>query len=232
MRRADRLFLIIHTLRGRKSTTTARRLADVLGVSPRTVYRDVADLQLAGVPIEGAAGVGYALRRGADVPPLMFTREELEALVVGARLTEAFAGRRLAEAARHALTKIEAVLPDELKRRRERSRIIAPPVRSRAVVRARLDLLHEAIDERRVVRLVYAPPDQEARAREVEPLSLAFWGGVWTLGAWCRLRQAFRNFRVDRIVEQEATGESFPDDPARGLAAYFAEMGVDADSVV
>ncbi len=232
MRRADRLFLIIHTLRGRKSTTTARRLADTLGVSARTVYRDVADLQLAGVPIEGAAGVGYTLRRGSDVPPLMFTREELEALVVGARLTEAFAGRRLAEAAHRALTKIEVVLPEELKKRAGRSRIIAPPVRSRAAVRARLDLLHAAIEARGVVRLVYAPPLREAGERDVEPLSLAFWGGVWTLGAWCRLRQAFRNFRVDRIEDARATGESFPDDPARGLAAYFAEMGVDADSVV
>jgi predicted DNA-binding transcriptional regulator YafY len=231
VRRADRLFLIIHTLRGRKSTTTARGLADALGVSPRTVYRDVADLQLAGVPIEGAAGVGYALRRGADVPPLMFTRAELEALVVGARLTEAFAGRRLAEAARHALTKIEAVLPEDVKRRRERSRIIAPPVRSRAQVQARLDVLHEAIDERRVVRLVYATPGREPQRRDVEPLSLAFWGGVWTLGAWCRLRQGFRNFRIDRIVELGPTGETFPDDPARGLAAYFGAMGVDAESL-
>jgi predicted DNA-binding transcriptional regulator YafY len=232
VRRADRLFLIIHTLRGRKSTTTARRLADTLGVSARTVYRDVADLQLAGVPIEGAAGVGYALRRGADVPPLMFTRAELEALVVGARLTEAFAGRRLAEAARHALTKIEAVLPEDLKKRRERSRIIAPPVRSRAAVQARLDLLHEAIDRRLVVRFVYAPPEHEPRERDVEPLCLAFWGGVWTLAAWCRLRQGFRNFRVDRIMDQWLSGETFPDDPARGLAAYFGEMGVDAESVV
>jgi predicted DNA-binding transcriptional regulator YafY len=232
VRRADRLFLIIHTLRGRKSTTTARRLADELGVSPRTVYRDVADLQLAGVPIEGAAGLGYTLRRGADVPPLMFTRAELEALVVGSRLTQAFAGRRVAEAARHALTKIEAVLPEDARKRRERSRIIAPPVRSRAAVQERLDLLHAAIDARCVVRLVYAAPEREAQARDVEPLSLAFWGGVWTLGGWCRLRAGFRNFRVDRMVELEPTGETFPDDPARGLAAYFDEMGVDAESFV
>ena len=103
MRRADRLFLIIHRLRGRRAVT-ARTLAAELSVSSRTVYRDVASLQLSGVPIEGAAGVGYTLRRGSDIPPLMFTRDELEALVVGSRFTQSFAGERLAQAARHALT--------------------------------------------------------------------------------------------------------------------------------
>src|SRR5258708_8949302 len=117
MRRADRLFLIIHALRGRRTALPARRLGETLDVSLRTVYRDVADLQLSGIPIEGEAGVGYTLRRGSDVPPLMFTRAELEALVVGARFTEAFAGERLAAAARHALTKVEPVLPDDLRRR-------------------------------------------------------------------------------------------------------------------
>src|SRR6185503_3589080 len=107
MRRADRLFLIVQALRSRKAVP-ARKLATTLGVSLRTVYRDVGDLQLSGIPIEGEAGVGYTLRRGAEVPPLMFTREELEALVVGARLTDAFAGRRLSRAARQALVKIES----------------------------------------------------------------------------------------------------------------------------
>src|SRR5262249_53067167 len=153
-----------------------RRLAERLGVSLRTVYRDVADLQTAGVPIEGEAGVGYMLRKGSDVPPLMFTREELEALVVGARFTEAFAGRRLGEAARRALTKIEAVLPSDLKTRSERSRILAPRVEARDGLRERIDQLHEAIDGRRVVRLEYEVPGRAAVVRNVEPLCLAFWG--------------------------------------------------------
>src|SRR5882672_1972135 len=105
MRRADRLFLLIQALRGRR-LATARWLAEQLEVSERTVYRDVRDLQLSGVPIEGEAGVGYALRRGADIPPLMFTREELEALVVGARMVEAWTGRRISRAAQQALIKI------------------------------------------------------------------------------------------------------------------------------
>ena len=110
MRRADRLFLIIHSLRGRRSALPARQLAESLAVSLRTIYRDIADLQLSGVPIEGEAGVGYVLRKGSDIPPLMFNASELEALVVGTRFVRAFAGTRLAEAARSALIKIEAVL--------------------------------------------------------------------------------------------------------------------------
>ena len=126
MRRADRLFLLIHALRGRRSAITAQRLAETLGVSLRTVYRDVADLQRSGVPIEGEAGVGYLLRKGSDIPPLMFTADELEALVVGTRFVRAFGGVRLGREAAAALLKIEAVLPPELRERSERTRIFAP----------------------------------------------------------------------------------------------------------
>ena len=115
MRRADRLFLIIHALRGRRTALPARRLAETLAVSLRTVYRDVADLQVSGVPIEGEAGVGYLLRKGADIPPLMFNADELEALVVGTRFVRAFGGERLTQSAQAALLKIEAVLPPELR---------------------------------------------------------------------------------------------------------------------
>lgn len=230
MRRADRLFLIIHTLRGRRAIT-ARRLAETLRVSARTVYRDVADLQLSGIPIEGEAGVGYTLRRGSDVPPLMFTKAELEALVVGARFTEAFAGERLAAAARHALVKVEAVLPEDLRRRTERSRVLVPAAR-RAAARADLDALHEAIESRHLVRFAYARPDGAASQRDVEPVCLAFWGRVWTLGAWCRMRQDFRNFRLDRMAGMHVLEETYPDDPARGLRAFLASVGANPDAEV
>lgn len=228
MRRADRLFLIVQALRGRRAVP-ARRLAELLAVSLRTVYRDVVDLQLSGMPIEGAAGVGYTLRRGAEVPPLMFTREELEALVVGARLTDAFAGQRLSRAARQALVKIEAVLPEELRRRSERSRVFAPPSAARARLRERLDTLHAAVDARRVVRLDYARADGALSTRDVEPLCLAFWGHVWTLGAWCRLRCDFRNFRLDRMAATAVLDEAVPEDEARGLQAYLEAMGAEPE---
>lgn len=228
MRRADRLFLIIHALRGRRTALPARRLAETLGVSQRTVYRDVADLQLSGVPIEGEAGVGYVLRKGSDIPPLMFNADELEALVVGTRFVRAFGGDRLTQSAQAALLKIEAVLPPELRARTHRSRIFAPPRRGRIETSGVIDRLHAAIAAQRVLRLDYRDEGGKGSAREVEPLCLAFWGGVWTLGAWCRLRVDFRNFRPDRIVAFEETGETFVETAERGLAAYLHSVGAEA----
>ena len=220
MRRADRLFLLVHALRGRRAAVPARTLADTLGVSLRTVYRDVADLQVSGIPIEGEAGVGYVLRKGADIPPLMFNAEELEALVVGTRFVCAFGGARLGTAAKAALLKIEAVLPPDLRARSDRSRIFAPEVK-RMETSGMIDRLHAAIEARHVLLLDYRDGDGKSSAREIEPLCLVFWGGTWTIGAWCRLRTDFRSFRPDRIASISETGETFDDDAARGLDAYL-----------
>lgn len=224
VRRADRLFLIIHALQGRRMALPARRLADTLGVSLRTVYRDVADLQSSGVPIEGEAGVGYLLRKGSDIPPLMFTADELEALVVGTRFVRAFAGDKLAGGAQSALLKIDAVLPPALRGRAERSRVFVPR-RWYEAKSGIVDALHEAISGRRVLRIEYRDANDATSAREIEPLCLACWGPVWTLGAWCRMRRDFRNFRPDRM-HFTATGEIFTDVPEHGLDAYLAHTGV------
>ena len=231
MRRADRLFLLIHALRGRRQAITAQHLAKTLAVSLRTVYRDVADLQRSGVPIEGEAGVGYVLRKGSDIPPLMFSPDELEALVVGTRFVRAFAGERLGESATAALLKIEAVLPPELKDRSRRTRIFAPQLSDRIEASGLIDALHAAISDLRVLRLLYRDGEARASQREVEPLCLSFWGGSWTLGAWCRLRGDFRNFRPDRIVEYAATGETFGDSRERGLDAYLRSVGANPADV-
>jgi len=228
MRRADRLFLVIHALRGRRTALPARGIAETLGVSLRTVYRDVADLQRSGVPIEGEAGVGYVLRKGAEIPPLMFNVEELEALVVGTRFVKAFAGQRLHRGAQAALLKIEAVLPPELRQRTSRSRIFAPGPRFEARS-GLIDRLHEAIGAQQVLRLDYRDEAGRSSERDVEPLCLAFWGGAWTLGAWCRLRADFRNFRPDRIATFAPTGETFEETPQRGLAAYLRAAGAATD---
>ena len=229
MRRADRLFLIIHALRGRRTALPARRLAETLGISLRTVYRDVADLQLSGVPIEGEAGVGYVLRKGADIPPLMFSADELEALVVGTRFVRAFAGARLARNAQAALLKIDAVLPAELRARSERSRIFAP-VGSRIETSGVIDRLHAAVIQHEVLHLTYSDKAGSGSERDVEPLCLAFWGGAWTLGAWCRLRRDFRNFRPDRMTQFAATGETFVETTERGLAAYLRAVGTNPEA--
>lgn len=226
MRRADRLFLIINALRGRRTALQARQLAETLGVSLRTVYRDVADLQLSGVPIEGEAGVGYVLRKGSDIPPLMFTADELESLVVGTRFVRAFAGERLAAGAQAALVKIEAVLPPELRERSSRTRIYAPIWRDKESIAfaARIDQLHAAIEAQHVLRLLYRDEVGRESEREVEPLCLAFWGGKWTLGTWCRLRQDFRNFRPDRIEQINETSEVFDSPADRNLTSYLQAM--------
>ena len=226
MRRADRLFLIINALRGRRTALPARQLADMLEVSPRTVYRDVADLQLSGVPIEGEAGVGYVLRKGSDIPPLMFSADELEALVAGTRFVRAFAGERLAREAQSALIKIEAVLPPDLRERSAQSKIFAPIWRDpeQNHVGRMLDRLHEAVLHRRVLCLDYRDVEGRASVREVQPLCLSFWGGSWTLGTWCRHRHAFRNFRPDRIESCRESGEVFDDLPGRDLQAYLDTM--------
>jgi len=226
MRRADRLFLIIHALRGRRTALQARSLAGTLGVSLRTVYRDVADLQLSGVPIEGEAGVGYLLRKGSDIPPLMFTADELESLVVGTRFVRAFAGQKLAESAQAALLKIEAVLPADLRDRATRTRIYAPIWRDqgRDEFAALIDRLNAAITDGQVLRLEYSDEAGRTSTRDVEPLCLAFWGGKWTLGTWCRLRVGFRNFRPDRIASCTITGERFGEVDGRNLDAYLQAM--------
>jgi predicted DNA-binding transcriptional regulator YafY len=221
MRRADRLFQIVQYLRGGR-LTTARALAEKLEVSERTIYRDVADLIGSGVPIEGEAGVGYVMRTGYDVPPLMFTRAEVNALVAGARMVRAWGGAALAEAAEEALVKIEAVLPESL-----RASVGAVPIHALGMFspdpddRDMLDRLESACESRARLALDYFDESGTRSERVVRPLGLHFWGKVWTLAAWCELRDDFRSFRVDRIGAAELRG-TFRPEPGKSLAAYYA----------
>jgi predicted DNA-binding transcriptional regulator YafY len=223
MRRADRLFQIVQLLRGGR-LVTARMLAQKLEVSERTIYRDVADLQASGVPIDGEAGVGYVLRGGFDIPPLMFSRDEIEAIVLGTRMVEAWGGAELVDAAREALKKIEAVVPPDLRSRIERTHLYAPGYRIPAAMRQRLDTLNGAIRDRHVAAIDYRREDGDASARRIRPLGLFFWGGAWTVVAWCELRVDFRSFRVDRIDRLERLDERFPDEPDKSLRAFLARM--------
>lgn len=203
MRRADRLFQIVQYLRGGR-LTTARDLAEKLEVSERTIYRDVADLIGSGVPVEGEAGVGYVMRGGYEVPPLMFTRDEVVALVAGIRMVRAWGGLEMAKAAEEALIKIEAVLPESARARADGVQIYALSDWSiSAEARARLDVIDQAIELKIKLILAYEDVDGQVTGRQVRPLGLFFWGKVWTLVAWCELRDDFRMFRVDRIQDLE-----------------------------
>jgi predicted DNA-binding transcriptional regulator YafY len=220
MRRADRLFEIVQSLRGGR-LVTARALADALEVSVRTVYRDVADLQASGVPIDGAAGVGYLLRPGYHLPPLMFRPAEIEALIVGARMVAAWGGRELAAAASEALVRITAVVPPERMQRAERVPIFASALRFQDGERANLDRFAKGIEQRLKMRFAYRDADGTASERLVWPLALHFWGQVWTLAGWCELRANFRTFRIDRAEWVTATEESFPNVHGRTLQDYL-----------
>lgn len=219
MRRADRLFQLLLELR-RSRVVTARRLAERLEVSERTVYRDVADLCASGVPIAGEAGVGYQLR-GFELPPLMFDREEVEALVLGARAAEAWGDARLGRAARSALAKIEAVLPRGKERLVEETRLFVPARGEPPGEKIPLGPLRQAIRERKKARLDYRDVDGRASERIVRPLALAFYPPVWLLIAWCELRVDFRNFRLDRVAGFRLLEEAFVDEPGRRLSDYL-----------
>jgi predicted DNA-binding transcriptional regulator YafY len=223
MRRADRLFRIVQILRGGR-LQTARSLAEKLQVSHRTIYRDIQDLQLSGMPILGEAGVGYTLRRDLDIPPLMFDREEIAALVLGARMVEAWGGTELTEAANRALRKIEAVLPAELREKIDDVLLYAPGYKAPPELRRKLDALHTAAQQRRVVLVAYSREDGQPSVRRVHPLALYFWGGTWTLAAWCELRQDFRSFRVDRMEHIDSLEESFAPRAGQTLADYLRKV--------
>lgn len=223
VRRADRLFRLVQLMRGGKLWTAAR-LATAMEVSERTVYRDIADLSASGVPIDGAAGVGYVMRAGFDMPPLMFTQAEVTALALGARMVCAWGGPDMADGARDALSKIEAVVPraQDVEEALSRHFVLRSGLEDADL--ARLDILDGQIRDRRWTRLVYVTPDGRHSDRRVQPLGLWFWGKVWTMVGWCELRGDFRMFRIDRIDVLDPLDEVFAVDPTRSLAACMAQL--------
>jgi len=224
MRRADRLFQLIQLLR-RRNVATAQWLAGELEVSERTIYRDVRDLVLSGVPIEGEAGVGYIMRRGFDLPPLMFTEAEIEAMVLGARVVTSWGDAGLARAAGDALARVESALPDRLKQKLEKTPLFAPGFHVPPRVAGSLTALRNAIDEHRKVQLAYTSGKEEDTERVVRPLGLFFWGSSWSMTGWCELRDDFRSFRLDRMRGLQPLRERFHDEPGRTLEDYFARQG-------
>lgn len=220
MRRADRLFQIVQHLRGGR-LVTARKLATWLEVSERTIYRDIADLQSTGVPIDGEAGVGYLMREGFDLPPLMFTRDEIVALVAGARMVRAFGGAAMARAADEALVKIGAVLPQTERERISRTEIHTPLWVLSDGAREAIDIIERAVEKRQVLTLDYSDEAGRATMRDIRPLGLWFWGKVWTLIAWCEMRNDFRAFRIDRISSLIRAGRAFRPEPGKQLKDFY-----------
>ena len=224
MRRADRLFQVIQALRRRRRLTTARDLAEELEVSVRTIYRDVADLVGSGVPIEGEAGLGYVLRDGYDLPPLMFTLEEIEAIVLGAKIVGSWGDERLGKAAENALAKIEHALPERQRRIFRDTALFAPGTHYREEITVDLAALRGAVRESRKVDIAYQDLSGGDSSRTIWPLGLAFFGPVWLMISWCELREDFRSFRVDRMREATVLEDRYPPIQGRRLVDYLARQ--------
>ena len=227
MRRADRLFQLVQLVRGRRLSTAAW-LAERLAVTPRTIYRDVNDLQHQGVPIEGEAGVGYRLGAGFDLPPLMFTEDEAKALVAAVRVAQIGLDAALASDAENALSKILSVLPAAARAAAESQAVYAPLIAMTgldAITRQRLADLREAVQAQRKVRITYCDLQGITSQCTVRPLGCFYWGKVWTLTAWCEQRNAFRNFRMDRIQSFELLATGFKQEAGKTLADFLRTLG-------
>src|SRR5258706_15702132 len=228
MRRADRLFQIVQLLRRRRTVTTAKQLGQKLEVSERTVYRDIRDLVLAGTPIDGEAGVGYRIRPGYDLPPLMFDKEEIQALVLGARIVRQFGDPALARASEAILNKVAAVIPKELAPLLSDARLYVPTTLSGGKSADALTVAREALIDRRKLRLTYGNAKGDGTERTVRPLGIFFWGRTWTLAAWCELRDDFRNFRLDRVRGSSMLDATFDDEPGKTLRDLLTKYGPEA----
>jgi predicted DNA-binding transcriptional regulator YafY len=225
MRRTDRLFDIIQTLRVANGPMTAATLAEHLEVNIRTVYRDIATLQGQRVPIEGAAGIGYVLRRGFDLPPLMFTADEIDAISVGARLVRRLRDPGLQDAADSVLAKIATVLPDAL-----RPGVVSAPFYvsdGAASAPTGIDLsdVRFAIRETRKLRITYTDAMGKRSNRTIWPIAMAYYVDVTLIGAWCELRCDYRHFRVERIVTSTVLDTTFSTDGGRLMQGWLAQSG-------
>jgi predicted DNA-binding transcriptional regulator YafY len=224
MRPADRLFKLVQLIRGRRLSTAAF-LAQRLEVSLRTVYRDIAQLQHQGVPIEGEAGVGYRLGNGFELPPLMFTQDEASALVAAVRMAQVWLDPKLALSAEASLSKILSVLPTAARAAAESSPLYVPTFKLDKTTQLNLQMLREAAQRRQKVELLYIDLSDKTSNRVVRPLGCFFWGKVWTLGAWCETRQDFRSFRLDRMEKITVTEATFSLEAGKSLADYLGRVG-------
>jgi len=226
MSRAVRLLNLIQILRRHRRPVSGRQLADELGISLRTLYRDIAALQAQGAHIDGAAGLGYLLRPGFMLPPLMFSDEEIEALVLGSRWVARHGDAALATAADNALARIAAVLPPDLRDDLESTTLLVGPGPARPPAGADIARLRQAIRDERMVEIVYRDGGSRESRRRIWPFALGFFEEARVVAAWCELRQGFRHFRTDRIAALTPLAKRYPRRRASLLRAWRAENGI------
>lgn len=224
--RSLRLFALLDHLRGRSVPISAETLAEMLGVSVRTIYRDMVTLQAMGAPVRGEPGVGYQLEQGYFLPPLHLDHDEMEAVMLGMRLIAARSDKPLAAAARRASAKFAASMgPD---RQAAYSNLPLRAVSRRTseseCAKAHLPLLRDAIRGRLILRITYADLSENESERTIRPLGLTLFDAAWLLTSWCEARNAFRNFRVDRIATVSGTGTTFRHEKGRRFEDYLKTL--------
>jgi predicted DNA-binding transcriptional regulator YafY len=221
MDKTQRLFAVMDALRRHRHPVTAAQLADEQGVSVRTLYRDVQTLIGLGAPIDGEAGVGYVLRGGFFLPPLMFTAEELEALVLGARWVGSQADEGLAGAAKNALAKIATASPDDLRGRMDDTGLWPVVLRGTGAAPVPvLGVVRQAMRQERALAMRYEDESGRSTERDVWPVQIAYYEGKQIVVAWCCLRASFRNFRADRIASLALTERPYGE-PRRTLTEQW-----------
>lgn len=225
MSRASRLLDLVQLLRRHRAPISGPALAEALGISIRTLYRDIATLQAQGADIQGEPGLGYVLRPGFTLPPLMFSVDELEALVLGSRWVAVRGDARLGAAAADAVAKIRAVLPDALRENIDAAVLTVPPL-NEVPVAIDASVIRAAARKEHKLVITYRDLSGAETTRTIWPLLIGFFEKVLVLAAWCELRQDYRGFRVDRIVAVAATEERYPRRRATLIKEWRARQGM------
>ena len=221
MRKADRLNDIVHHLRRMHQAVTAQTLAEIFEVSHRTIYRDIQDLINSGVPILGEAGVGYVIDKKYHLPPIMFDADELEAIALGISMVSNWTDEKFAEKAQSAYKKIQATLPAPLINELHQISTFSAPSRYKIPWEVNFTEVRECIRSKHLVSFSYLDLNEQQSTRVVRPLALISFSPIWLLTGWCELRNAFRNFRLDRISEFTKLNTRYKDEKDKSLATYL-----------
>ena len=227
MARSDRLLQLMQCLRTLPAPVQARKLSDELSVSQRTIYRDIEALRRSGALIDGEAGYGYTLQEDPALPPMMFSRDEMEALVLGLREVIQVADPVLAKAADNALSKLRASLPDRIRSEFENAVLYAKRFRGRPDIEIDIPALRKATREERVIAIDYGDAEANQTRRTIQPLAIVFYDQSLVVLAWCELRNDYRSFRIDRIQEMTVTERFFRPRRAAMLREYLEKLNQD-----
>ena len=223
-RRSDRLFRIVNFLQGRRRAVTAARIADEFSVTARTIYRDIQDLMMSGVPITGEPGVGYVLDRSFTLPPVQFDTEELECLILGLSMVCSWTDETTAATARQIMGKVKALLGERQREAFQGVALFAPQSAQKIPWSIDFSAVRRAIRTRQKIEIRYEDEQGVGTKRTVRPLAMAFFGSVWLMLGWCELRTEFRHFRIDRIRNMTLLSEIFRDEPGKRLHDYLKDI--------